>query len=117
MPAAAAADMNAEFAGHRIKAPLQRSDDTCRDAGRMPIHAHDCTERLEPERVCHAAEQFVATVVNDDCLGDDRTEPCHALAQPSWDAATMKRKIGAAGSLDHAKLIKRFDTPRQRLSS
>jgi len=52
--------------------------------------------------------------VNDDCLGDDRTEPCHALAQPSWDAATMKRKIGAAGSLDHVKLIKWFETARQR---
>jgi len=45
----ATADMHAEFAGERRQPALEGTDDAGRDARRMPIHAHDRAERLEPE--------------------------------------------------------------------
>src|SRR5689334_3965029 len=51
VPAAPAADMDAEFARHRGEPPLQGAYDTGGDAGRMPIHAHHGSEGLEPERM------------------------------------------------------------------
>ena len=37
-------------------------------------------------------------------LGDDGAELGHAVAQPPGNPATMKRKIGAACSLNHGSL-------------
>jgi hypothetical protein len=41
-------------------------------------------------------EQFVASVMNDDRLGDHGTQPGHAFTEPPGNPAAMKRKIGAA---------------------
>ena len=68
MPAAAAADVDAELARQRVEPALQRADHAGGDAGRMPVHPHHRAERLEPERVGEAAQQFVAAVMVDDRL-------------------------------------------------
>ena len=44
MAAPAAADMNAQFIPHRRQAAFQCTDNTGRDARRMPVHAHDGAE-------------------------------------------------------------------------
>ena len=74
------------------------------DAGRVPVHAHDASERLKPERMRQPAKKFVSTVFDDDRLGHDRAKFRHALAKPPGNPATVKRKIGAACSLDHSAL-------------
>ena len=48
---APAAHMNAELARERRETAFQRADNARRDAGGMPVHAHDGAERLEPERM------------------------------------------------------------------
>src|SRR6185437_8456329 len=60
MPAAPAADMDAEFARQGLEASLERADDARGDARGMPVHAHDGAERLKPERMGEAAQQLVA---------------------------------------------------------
>jgi len=82
MLAAAPADMNAEFARHRLEAALQRADHARRDARGMPVHAHHRAERLKPERMSKATQQLVATVVMNDRLADDRAEASHSLRKP-----------------------------------
>ena len=69
MPAAPAADMDAELARERRQPALQRADHAGGDAGGMPVHAHHGAERLEPERMGEPAQQLVAAVVVDDRLG------------------------------------------------
>jgi len=59
MCAAAAADMQAEFARQWLQPALQRADDAGGDAGRMPVHAHHGAEGLEPERMRQATQEFV----------------------------------------------------------
>ena len=66
----------------RRQAALQGADDAGGDAGRMPVHAHDGAERLEPERMRQPLQEFVAAVVMDDRLGDDGAERRHARRQP-----------------------------------
>lgn len=70
MIAAPAADMDTEFSGQGGEAALQRADDTCGDTGGMPVHSHHRPERLEPEGMRQPAQQFVAAIFEDDCLGD-----------------------------------------------
>ncbi len=60
--AAAAADMDSEFARQGLEAALQRADHARGDARGVPVHAHDRAERLEPERVREPAQQLVAAV-------------------------------------------------------
>src|SRR5208282_3044370 len=48
MPTASTADMDTEFTRERTDSMFQRSDDGGGNARRMPVHAHDGTERLEP---------------------------------------------------------------------
>src|SRR3954452_2137995 len=55
MPAAPAADMDAEFARQWRQPALQCTEHTGRDAGAMPVHAHYRPEGLEPERVGETA--------------------------------------------------------------
>src|SRR5208282_1571636 len=56
MRAAAAANMEAEFARERREPALQRPDHRGRDPRRMPVHAHDRAEGLEPEGMSEAAQ-------------------------------------------------------------
>jgi hypothetical protein len=62
----------------------------------MPVHAHDGTERLKPEGMRKAAEEFTAAVMERYGLGDHRAKPRHALAEPCRHPAVVKRQIGAA---------------------
>ena len=98
MRAASAADIEAEFACERIEPALQRPDDGGRDARRMPVHAHDGAERLEPERMGEPAQELVAAIFDDDRLSDDRAEPGHAHGQPARHAPAVQRQVGAAGT-------------------
>ena len=98
MRAASAADMQAEFAGERIEPALQGPDDGGRDARRMPVHAHDGAERLEPERMGEPAQELVAAVFDARSPGDDRAEPRHPLAEPARHAPAVQRQVGAAGA-------------------
>ena len=93
MRAASAADIEAEFAGERIEPALQGPDDGGRDARRMPVHAHDGAERLEPERMGEPAQELVAAVFDDDRLRDDRAEPGH----PHGRASAARARRAAAG--------------------
>src|SRR4051794_15481839 len=77
MPAAPAADMNAEFVREWRETALQRAEDARRDAGRVPIHPHDGAERLEPEWVGEPAQKFVTAIFEDDRFGDHRSEARH----------------------------------------
>ncbi len=47
------------------------------------------------------AQQLVAAIMVDDRFGDDRAEPCHALAEPGRHTAAVKWKIGTASPLRH----------------
>jgi len=44
MSSATAAHMNAELAGERLETAFERADNARRDAGGMPVHAHDGAE-------------------------------------------------------------------------
>jgi len=82
MPAAAAADMDPQFAPERRETALQRADNAGRDARRVPIHSHHGAERLEPERMSEAPQQFVAPVVMHDSLADHRAQSGHPIGEP-----------------------------------
>jgi hypothetical protein len=94
--AAAAADMDSEFARQGLKSSLERADHARGDARRVPVHAHDRAERLEPERVSEATQELVAAVMMDNRLGDDGAEAGHAACEPQGHPAAMQRQIGAS---------------------
>ena len=52
----ATADMDSQFAPERRETALQRADDARGDARRVPVHAHNGPERLEPEGVGKTAQ-------------------------------------------------------------
>ena len=99
VPAAAAADVDAELVRPRIESLLQRAHHRRRDAGRMPVHAHHRAEGLEPERIAQPREQRGAAVVMEHALGDRRAERHHPRRQPRRHASAVQRKIGDARSL------------------
>ena len=74
MLAAAAADVDAELVGQGPQPALERADHARRDAGGVPVHAHDGTEGLEPKRVGQAAQELVAAVMVRDRLRDDSAQ-------------------------------------------
>jgi hypothetical protein len=79
MLAASTADMNAEFIVERRQSAFERSNNARCNARGMPVHAHDGTERLKPEGICESSQQLVPTIVMDDGLGHDGTEPGHPV--------------------------------------
>jgi hypothetical protein len=96
MPAAAAANVDAEFARERRESAFERADHARGYARGMPIHPHDGAEGLKPERMGETAQEFVAPVMVRDRLRDHRAQPCHALAEPCRNAPVVKRQISAA---------------------
>src|SRR6202167_5538396 len=104
MLAAATAPMDAEFVRKRPQAALEGADDAGGDAGRMPVHAHDGAERLEPEWKRQPLQEFVAAVVMDDGLSDDGAERRHAGRQPGRDASAVQKEIGTSCSSCHSLL-------------
>jgi hypothetical protein len=89
MLAAPAADVDAELIDERRQASLESADHARSDAGRMPVHAHDDAERLKPEGICEATQQLVPTIVMDDGLRHDGTEPGHPVGQPPRNVAAV----------------------------
>jgi hypothetical protein len=88
--------MDAEFDLQGCEPSLERADDARRDAGRMPVHAHDRTEGLKPEWVRQPPQEFVAAVVVHDGLAHDGTQRGHALPQPWRHTPAIQGKISAA---------------------
>ena len=101
MLAAAAADVDSEFAREGLKAALERADHARGYARGVPVHAHDGAERLEPERMSEATQQLVAAISVDDRLADDGAEPRHAVGQPQRHPPAMQRQVGASCSSGH----------------
>ena len=109
MFAAPAANVDAELGRTRSQSPLERAHDGCRDAGRMPVHAHDGAERLKPEWIAQPRKQFGLAVMVNDALANRRAERRHARRKPCGHAAAMERKIGGTGtthqSIVHCSLL------------
>lgn len=101
MPAAPATDMDAQFAGQWRQPTLERADHAGGNAGRMPVHAHDRTERLKPERVRKPPQQFIAPIAVHDRLAHHCAKPRHPLTQPTRDATSMQGKIRTATTPAH----------------
>src|SRR6476659_5934594 len=98
---AATAHMDAKFILQWSKAAFQGTNHTRGDTGRMPVHAHDGTERLEPKGMSKTAQQLIAPVMVHDRLTHHGTETGHAIRKPARDASTMKRKDGTSRSARH----------------
>src|SRR5205807_7675831 len=79
---APAADVNPKLLLQRSQPALQRADNARRNAGGMPVHSHYGAERLKPERVSEAAQQFVATVMMNNRFTDNRAKPGHPVGEP-----------------------------------
>jgi hypothetical protein len=67
----------------------------------MPVHAHNGTERLEPERVSETAQQFVTAVMMDNRFADHRPEASHAVGEPLGNLSTVQREVGGSSPLGH----------------
>jgi hypothetical protein len=102
--AAPAADVDTKFARKGRQPALKSADNAGRDAGGVPVHAHDATKGLKPKRMRQPPQKLFAAVFDDDRLGNDRTKLRHPVAEPSGNATTMKWKIGTACSLNHTAL-------------
>src|ERR1700746_1486769 len=59
MLAASSADVNPQFVAERSQSPLKSADDTCRDAGGMPVHAHHGAKGLKPEGIGEPPQQLI----------------------------------------------------------
>jgi hypothetical protein len=101
MLAAAAADENAELILQRSKAALQCTDDARCDSRRVPVHAHDGPEKLEPEGMRQAREKFIAAVMMHDSFGDEPPECRHPSCEPGRYASAMQGKVSNACTLGH----------------
>src|SRR3954469_21659515 len=112
MTPAAAADVEAELTGARVEPALQRPHYRRRDAGGMPVHAHDAAVGLEPERVAQPREEGGPAVVDDDAFGDRRPERRHARGEPCGHAATVQREIGNAGTLHNLDVTAAYSRAR-----
>jgi hypothetical protein len=93
--------MDAKFVLQRSKTAFQGTNHTRGDTGRMPVHAHDGTERLEPKGMSKTAQQLIAPVMVHDRLTHHGTETGHAIRKPARDASAMKRKDGTSRSARH----------------
>src|SRR4029077_9961900 len=89
MLAAPTADMNAEFIVERRQSAFERSNNARCNARGMPVHAHDGAERLKPKGICESSQQLVPTIVMNDAVGQDGTEPGHPVGQPPRNVAAV----------------------------
>src|SRR3954466_1300567 len=96
-----AADVDAKLAGKWFQSALEGADNTGGDAGRVPVHAHDCTERLEPEWMRESLKEFIPAVMVDNRLSDDGAERRHACRQPGRYPPAMQGKNRGAGTSCH----------------
>jgi hypothetical protein len=83
--------VHTELILNRSEPALERADHAGGDATGVPVHAHHGAEGLKPERVGQPREQLLRAVVMHDRLGDQPTQPRHALAQPGRHATAVQR--------------------------
>jgi hypothetical protein len=74
-----AAHVDAKFVLQWSKTAFQGTDYARSDTGRMPVHAHDGTKRLEPKGMSKAAEQLIASVMVHDRFTHHGAETGHAI--------------------------------------
>lgn len=98
---ATSADVNTEFVRAGIEATLEGSHDRRCDARGVPIHAHNGTEGLKPERITEAGEELGGAVMVDYCFRDGGTELLHALGKPRRHASAVERKVGVTGTFHY----------------
>jgi hypothetical protein len=55
-----------------------------------------------------SSQQFVAPVLVHDGFCHDRSQPRHAISQPSRHVATVQRQVGATGPSGHFKIFQRM---------
>ena len=68
---------------------------------RMPIHAHDGTERLQPKGMSTTAQQLITPVMVHYRLTHHGTETGHAILKPSPARVRHEAKEGASRSARH----------------
>src|SRR4051812_21090075 len=102
MLAPSTADVDAKFGTERRQTAFQRPNDAGGDTRGVPIHAHDGSKRLEPERVGEAPEKLVPAIVMDNPLAHHRPEPSHSVGEPFGHMATVQGQVGASRSSSHA---------------
>jgi hypothetical protein len=101
---AAAAHVQTKLPRQRVEPAFERPQNAGGDPRRVPVHPHDCAERLKPEGMRKTPQQLVATVVMDDRLAHHSAQARHALRQPRRDASAMERQVGAACALSQGHL-------------
>src|SRR3954469_8571081 len=99
---ASARMVRAPTPGVSSKTAFQRPNDAGGDTRGVPIHAHDGSKRLEPERVGEAPEKLVPAIVMDNPLVNHRPEPSHSVGEPFGHMATVQGQVGASRSSSHA---------------
>src|SRR6516165_2439097 len=101
------AHMNPEFFLQRGQATLQGADHARGDARGMPIHAHNGSKRLEPEGMREPTQEFVAAIVVNNRLANDRAQASHTTCQPFWYVPAMQRQISTSRFAAHEFLASR----------
>lgn len=82
VPSAPAAHHQPEFVEPWVEPALQRTHDRGRNAGRVPVHPHDCAEGLKPERIAEAREEIIGAVFQNNVLSDGRAQLRHTIREP-----------------------------------
>src|SRR5262249_41417805 len=104
MPAAPAANVNAELCRPMLQASLERAHHRGSDPRRMPTHPHDGAERMKQKRIAESGEKLRSSVAQQDRFDNRCSEPRHPLCKPLRDAPAMQREIGRSGTL-HTSII------------
>jgi hypothetical protein len=102
-----AADMQAKFAFERSEAAFERAKHARGNARGVPIHSHHGAKGLEPERVREAAEEFIAPVVMNDGLRNNRAKLRHSLSQPFRHLTVVQRQVSASRAAHLVGLLAR----------
>jgi hypothetical protein len=82
----------------RVETAFERADNGRRYTGRMPVHAHNGAEGLEPERIAEPRKELRCAVVEHDALADRRSELRHAIGKPCRDTSAVQGEIGVSGA-------------------
>src|SRR5207302_3269377 len=89
---AAAADRDPEVALAPGEPALERAEHARGDAARMPVHPHDASESLEPERMRQPAKDAVRALFEDQSFDHHRAKTRHPRREPIRHASTVQGK-------------------------
>src|SRR5205085_1830600 len=95
-----------------------------RDSRRMPIHPHHGAQRLKPEWVAEARQEFRPAVSMNDGFDNTGAQLRHAVGEPLRHASAMQWEIGDSGTLHTSPLYPyallwtvKCDTVNRRISA